>query len=145
MCWTEWGGWALLFGVTCAWGRATHRLITTYVTVFPYRYKLHSHLVHMRCDLWMQGRVSGAHAGCWGLTFMCWGCPNKPIRCFCFLCSVIWKSQKDRWRTGQKKKKIIVPAPLACTSSSAAAESFSLIHSSFYRTTLQKLTKVSAH
>ena len=35
-----------------------------------------------------------SYAGCWGLTFMCWGCPNRPIRCFCFLCSVIYKTQK---------------------------------------------------
>lgn len=56
--WTEWGGWMLLFGVTCAWGRATHCLMTTYVTVFPYRYKLTLTLstVHVKRSLWKRLR-----------------------------------------------------------------------------------------
>lgn len=39
------GGWASLSGVTPAWGRATHRLTTTYITAFPYRvtFTLKSH------------------------------------------------------------------------------------------------------
>lgn len=91
------------FGVTCAWGRATRCLMTTYVTVSPYCYKLHSHSVqYTLTSEWglnapsTQGWVSWPYAGCWGLTFMCWGCPNRPIRCFCFLCSVIWRSQTKK-------------------------------------------------
>lgn len=32
-------------------GRATHRLMTTYVTVVPYCYKLHSVQLDMMCNL----------------------------------------------------------------------------------------------
>lgn len=53
---------------------------------------------------WFSSRVIGSEpsysnpkwqrlpqAGCCGLMFMCGGCPRRPIRCFCFLCSVIYK------------------------------------------------------
>ncbi len=52
------------------------------------------------CDRWLQETAvghlaggTGVQAGCWGFMFMCWGCPNRPILCFCFLCSVICQNK----------------------------------------------------
>lgn len=41
------------------------------------------------------GQSPAVYAGCCGLTFMCCGCPSRPIRCFCFLCSVIWEEEEQ--------------------------------------------------
>lgn len=37
------------------------------------------------------------YAGCCGFTLIEAGCPRRPIRCFCFLCSVIWKIETCTW------------------------------------------------
>ncbi len=54
------------------------------------------------CDRWLQETAvghlaggTGVQAGCWGFMFMCWGCPNRPILCFCFLCSVICQNKHN--------------------------------------------------
>lgn len=104
---TERCGWASRHGATRAWARATHCLIINYVTAFffffSYCFKSHSVqcawcsrsvLTHSRCWVGFGALLAGCYAGCWGLTFKCWGCPKRPIRCFCFLCSVIWKAPK---------------------------------------------------
>lgn len=39
----------------------------------------------------------GPQAGCCGLMFMWGGWPRRPIRCFCFLCSVIYTGNKVNW------------------------------------------------
>lgn len=66
LSWTEWGGWTLPFGVTCAWDRATHRLMTTYVTVFPYRYKLNAHSgKHTCCAASERLHALSRHNRCW--------------------------------------------------------------------------------
>lgn len=61
---------------------------------------------------WFSSRVIGSEpsysnpkwqrlpqAGCCGLMFMCGGCPRRPIRCFCFLCSVIYKRRYTHTHT----------------------------------------------
>lgn len=74
---------------TCAGKSYTWPYTFSYVTARPY------------CCTWRRRTLSitsappaRPYAGCWGLMFMCWGCPSKPMRCFCFLCSVIWKKHK---------------------------------------------------
>lgn len=45
-------------------------------------------------QLWLwrkQATHMMSYAGCWGFTLIEGGWPRRPIRCFCFLCSVIWK------------------------------------------------------
>lgn len=76
---------------TCAGKSYTWPYTLSYVTARPY------------CCTWRRRILSitsvppaRPYAGCWGLMFMCWGCPSKPMRCFCFLCSVIWKNTEDR-------------------------------------------------
>lgn len=50
-------------GVTRGWGRATHRLMINYVTVFPYCYKLHS--LHFMCNLRVRtARTTLTHGRC---------------------------------------------------------------------------------
>lgn len=102
--------------------------MTTYVTVFPYSYKWHSHSVqytscatsestHKADAELLQGCVSWPYAGCWGLTFMCWGCPNRPIRCFCFRCSVIWRRQRRqilRKKTSQNIHLLALVSSFCC-------------------------------
>lgn len=113
--WTERGGWVLPFGATRAWVELHIALwlpmLQCFPTVLSYTHtqcSIHCarplergppHSVHRHAAEAepLQGRVSRPYAGCWGLTFMCWGCPNRPIRCFCFLCSVIWEHRRDRF------------------------------------------------
>lgn len=139
--WTERGGWVLPREVTRAWGRATHRLMTTYVTVFPYRYKLLSALQSLSKVCTLPTRccepLPWPYAGCWGLTFMCWGCPNRPIRCFCFLCSVIWRAHTQKKKDFKNNSTCwharLLPAERAGSLSPLSIDSF-------FHTALQKLT-----
>lgn len=77
-------------------GRATRRLIVKYVMACPYCHKLVQYAFRATCERPLGLLLARSYAGCCGLMFMCCGCPSRPIRCFCFLCSVIWKRQKKR-------------------------------------------------
>lgn len=77
-------------------GRTTHRLIVKYVMVCPYCHKLVQYAFRATSERPLGLLLAQSYAGCCGLMFMCCGCPSRPIRCFCFLCSVIWKRQKKK-------------------------------------------------
>lgn len=86
------------------------------------------------------------YAGCCGLMFMCWGCPSRPMRCFCFLCSVIWKQdRKHRLLDVSSHLSNSCPRPLSGPRSPAASEPRSLTVDSPHRSVRSKsLREVTA-